>query len=439
MKKITYLIDGNYYLHKTLSVCGAFDKNDPMFLVTDDEDKKEKNKNSLLHKLTMDLCSDVRKASSIIDEIIITMDDYSWRNDFFNNKSYSSYEPDFDKDGNLLDLEGNIIATADEYKQAESEQQKRFHDIASLSIDYKGNRVKDKSFNWEFVYYIFDEFLTDISNICKVKRVRIPGCEGDDLIFAISSYYVSLGKSVMIYSGDNDLKQLISHNNINDSFVIHYKKTESKIVMTNETAKYLSHKDDNGSMHNVSLGISRFSNSNGIELVVEDPFEIVFTKVLKGDAGDNVRPVIIEPRQFASGKRKGQWRDVGIDKRVIDKIKNELEYERFGFLDFFNTDFLNLLARSILRNFKPKQTFSAKGIYNNIEINRDLMLLHKNCIPQSIYENMINWVDKSYKENYLEISSMFSYKDLLEKNPHYTVDPDAKKSTSANLFKHLGL
>ena len=63
MKKITYLIDGNYYLHKTLSVCGAFDKNDPMFLVTDDEDKKEKNKNSLLHKLTMDLCSDVRKAS----------------------------------------------------------------------------------------------------------------------------------------------------------------------------------------------------------------------------------------------------------------------------------------------------------------------------------------------------------------------------------------
>ena len=67
------------------------------------------------------------------------------------------------------------------------------------------------------------------------------------------------------------------------------------------------------------------------------------------------------------------------------------------------------------------------------------MLLHKNCIPQSIYENMINWVDKSYKENYLEISSMFSYKDLLEKNPHYTVDPDAKKSTSANLFKHLGL
>lgn len=434
MNKLTYLLDGNFYLHKTLSVCGAFDTTNPMFLKTDDDIKKEKDKNSLLHKLSMDFCSDVRKASSIIDEIIITMDDYSWRNDFFQDKSYASYEPELDEQGGLLDLDGNVIATAEEYKNADDSQLKHLQDIASLSINYKGTRVKDKTFNWSMVYAIFEEFLNDISNIAGVKPVRVTGCEGDDLIFAIAAHYCANGKSVMIYSGDNDLKQLISHNTIAGSFVIHHKKTEKKIVMCNETAQYLLSTESI-----IRDKFNGFSQTNDINLVVEDPFDIIFTKILTGDDGDNVKAAIIEPRKFMSGKKVGQYRDVKIGKREIDKIKVELDYMKYNLLDFFNDDFINTLANSVLRNFKPKKKFTVASIVNNLKINRDLMMLHKNCLPQSIYESMIDWIELRSSTNELKIKELFSYKVLLEKNPHYTKDTDDTQSTSANLFKQLGL
>lgn len=434
MKKLTYLLDGNFYLHKTLSVCGAFDEKTPMFLKTDSDEKKEKDKNSLIHKLTMDLCSDIRKVSSIIDEIIITMDDYSWRNDFFQDKRYESFQPTLDTEGNLLNLEGDIVATSEAYEAADEDERRKFLDLATLAIDYKGHRVKDKSFNWSFVYQIFEEFLQDLQNIAKIKWVRINGCEGDDLIFAICTHYVAKGKSVMIYSGDNDLKQLINHDTSNNAFVIHHKKTEKKIVMSNETAKYLL------SIESIIKDkFNGFAQTNGINLVVEDPFDIVFTKILTGDDGDNVKAVISEPRQVKSGKTKGQWKDYKIGKREIDKIKNELYYTKYSFLDFFNHDFIVTLANSILRNFKPNYKFTVSNVCNNIEINRDLMFLHKNCLPQSIYESMVDWIDQNADKNDLVIKDMFSYKALLEKNPHYTKNTEETQVTSANLFKHLGL
>ena len=67
------------------------------------------------------------------------------------------------------------------------------------------------------------------------------------------------------------------------------------------------------------------------------------------------------------------------------------------------------------------------------------MGLHHGCLPQSIYETMVDWIEETYDTNDLKLKEMFSYKSLLEKNPHYTKDTDEQQSTSANLFKHLGL
>jgi len=406
--KITYLCDGNFYLHKTLSVCGAFDEQHPMFLKDDSPEKMEKDKNYLIHKLTMDFCSDIRKAAVLIDEVIITMDDYSWRNDFFEDKAYQ------------------YATVAEEKKQTDEE-------IVGEAIDYKGHRVKEKSFNWSLVYQTFEEFLVDMRNIGGIKWARMNGCEGDDIIFAVATHYIARGKSVMIYSGDNDLKQLISFNPINNSFVIHFKKTEKKIVMSNDTAKWL--------MNNESLiksKLTTFAHENEVELLAENAFDIIFTKILTGDKGDNVMPSIQEMRTYKSGAKKGQDKLEKIGKRVIDKVKVEIDYKRYNFLDFFNEDFLNTLTNSVLRNFKPISHFNPENIKNNIKINRDLMFLHKNCIPHSIYETMLDWIEQNEKEMDLKIREMYSYKSVLERNPHYTHKEEAK-TTSANIFKQLGL
>lgn len=160
--KITYLYDGAFFMHKTLHIVGAFDEKYPMFLKDDSTEKMENDKNVFLGKLTMDLCADIKKASKFIDELIITMDDYSWRNDFFNDKQYQYREPLLDKDGNLLNDEGNIIATKEELLSEDIEIQNKVNEVlSSLKIDYKGHRVKDKAFNWSFVYFIFETFLLE--------------------------------------------------------------------------------------------------------------------------------------------------------------------------------------------------------------------------------------------------------------------------------------
>lgn len=432
--RLTYLYDGNFFLHKTLHIIGAFDTKEPMFLKGDDEEKQERDKNSLLHKLTMDFSSDIRKAGKMIDEIIITMDDYSWRNEFFEDKEYMYRELLTDIDGNVLNVECEILVKKEDLASTDVEKREQVEQILANKIDYKGHRVKDKAFNWSLVYATFEQFLKELNEISGVKWSRIKGCEGDDIIFAVATYYAAMGKSVMIYSGDNDLKQLIAHNADNNAFIIHHKKTEKKIVMSQNTAKWFQNNDST-----IKDLIRDFAHGNDIKLLAESAFDIVFTKILTGDSGDNVGPVILEPRQYGKKSAKaGQWRDVSIGKRVIDKIKEEIDYKKYDFLDFFRDDFISMLAKSVIRNFKPNFEFKTESIKNNILINRDLVFLHKNCIPQSIYESMIEWIEQNYEKNDLNLKEFFSYKQLLEKMPNYTQKEENKAST-ATFFKHFDL
>ena len=402
MKKLAYVFDGNYVLHKTLSVCGVFDENDPMFLKYHNKERQDKDRNSLLHKLTMDFSSDIRKVNRIIDEIIITVDDYSWRNDFFNDKEYKYSKQDVEVS---MEIE---------------------------SIDYKGNREKDKVVNWSLIYKTFDDFLIELKRIVNIKYVKIKGCEGDDLIFAICKYYNSIGKSCMIYSGDNDLKQLIYHNELNDAFTIYHKKTEKMLVMCINTAKYLK-----SNKNSIISNIFSFGSDNGIELCVENSFDLIFTKILLGDKGDNVKPTILETRITKSGKTKGEKKVVKIGKRVIDKVKSEILLEKsYSFDDLFKDSFLSLVTNSVIRNFKPESKFKPDDIKSNIEINRDLMFLHVDCLPKSIYDSMIEWLDQNHSNIDLKVYEFNSYTNLLDKMSNYT---KIESSSSANLFKLLGL
>ena len=392
-------------MHKTLSVTGVFDDKFPRFIKGDDEVKREDDKNVLLGKLTMDLCSDVRKAAAIIEDIVITYDDYSWRKEFFQNNPY-------------------LFAT-NIPEEANAE--------AVSEIDYKGTRKKIKEVDWSAIYDTFEMFLNDIESIANVKWVRVSGCEGDDLIFGICAYYNAVGKNVMIYSGDNDLKQLISHNSLTNSFTLHHKKTESKIVMHPLTAKWLMEEKS------VIRGkINAFRNNNDIKLSAELPYEIIFDKILCGDKGDNVLSVMEEPRKYKSGKKKGQWKTVRMTPGIVKKIKAEIEHKNYSVNDFFNDSFISTLANSSIRNFKPELNFPVEHVINNIKINRDLVLLHKRCLPHSIYETMMNEVEKLVEVNNIKLNELYSYKALQDKMPSYTMK-ESDGATSASIFKNLGL
>src|SRR5690606_36899977 len=124
--------------------------------------------NFLLEKLSQVYAKDIRCLSPIIDDVKITVDDSnSWRKDLYLTKNYKGID-------------------------------KKLH--------YKGNREKDDSLDWNIIFSTFDSFLSGLAICSGVKFKSIPGCEADDLIFVHSSYLNSVGKSVIIYSGDGDLQ-----------------------------------------------------------------------------------------------------------------------------------------------------------------------------------------------------------------------------------------
>lgn len=397
MNKFTLVIDGNYLLYSTLSVMKLFSKNNEMFLKGNNEETLRKDTNFLLEKLTQIYAKDIRSLGPIIDDVIFTIDDSnSWRKDLYLTKDYKGIQ---------------------------------------TGLSYKGNRKKDKGIDFSSIFNVFDSFVKGLAISCNLNFKAIPGCEADDLIFVHCSYLNTQGKSTIIYSGDGDLKQCVGFDKSKNTFTIQYQKQNRKIWIDRDTALYLK---ENQKTYAVDCLRSVVNNTSS-KLSVVDPFEIVIEKVLGGDISDNIVPIISEARQYGpKAKKAGQWFNTGIADATIKNIKKEIDFSKFNVEDLFRTDFKRKLASSAIRNFKSQNKYSIEDVENNVDVNINLVLLHKQTIPSYLYNDIFNWSEETYKKKKCEVQKQFNYKQLLLSMKLY--DKKAHdNSSSASIFKELGL
>lgn len=169
-----------------------------------------------------------------------------------------------------------------------------------LPEEYKALRVKDENVNWEMLYAVSD----DIQNILKKKLGAVLAtrdhAEGDDIMCMIKECLWNQpdAMNIIIISSDADLRQLIGFNKNTSQYCIVYnpiarpKTKKRRLYVTKDFKDWLD--DDQ-----VDIFFSNFDpiknavtmilqNNKQIELWIENPDDIVLSKIFCGDDSDQV-------------------------------------------------------------------------------------------------------------------------------------------------------
>lgn len=165
---------------------------------------------------------------------------------------------------------------------------------------YKSNRQKDENINWEALYKVSDE----IQEILREKMGAIIGCvphgEADDIIAMIKEcvWNKPENMNIIIVSADADLRQLIEFNKKTNQFCIVYNTTtrakskKRRLYVPQEFSDWLNDNDVDLFFSNYDATKSNINailqkNAN-IEPFIENPNEIVLSKIFCGDSSDDV-------------------------------------------------------------------------------------------------------------------------------------------------------
>ena len=378
----TFVIDGNYFLFRTLYVLPKKSKKSE--LLGTDEDVQ-----NFMRKLATDFAYQIRLFEGLIDKVVWTVDSRSWRKDFF------------------------------------------------PEAEYKGNRKQDSSINWANFSKTTEEFIKLLSNQ-GVAISKIGGAEGDDLMYAWNTESLANDKSVIMFTGDKDLVQLVNQSNNNNTHTILFSPAHKKLYTYQGFSEWLNKEDDKETtdifdMLKVSSTpeaqskklLKGILSKKKVNIIEVDPEEFRFRKVLTGDSGDNVPPAY----WYTSKPKSGNPRRYGISETKAGAIITEFK-QKHGSLShmyLYEDGYITDLANITIRHMKAKH-MSREQIIANLKSNVQLMVLSSQTIPEGILDEMFKSVESKIDVNHLNIPNVSTMKSLLEGTPYYTDDNTAIKS-----------
>lgn len=396
MNKYTLIVDGNFFLHKTFFISGKIKRDGTLNFI----DELEKDSDLLASKLATDFAYEVRRFAPILDGIVYCIDSHSWRKDYYPTT--------------------NALDTAS-------------------SGEYKGTRTKDNKINWKAVYDLHDKFAESLKAL-GVTISRVDGAEADDLIFAWSAYLNMNSKNGLIFSGDNDLIQLVCNSEANGTNTLYYNKF-AKTMYTFENFENWISTSDIKSVDIFDQPLDLTSNTkNALQGVLQGVIikemntnEFVFKKILTGDAGDNVSPLY----QFKKTSKEGKTRVFNITDNKATKILEDYEkdYGTINESTFFSQESISNICQIAKVNLKIHDR-NLDQLIDKYETNRNLMYLHNSALPPAIMNAMLESIESSKHStirNLAEINKQNITKPMLndERNINQTQE--------ASFFKGLKL
>lgn len=261
--KCTLIIDGNWLLMSRLSV-----------LQNRYVDEKE-----LCQELKLLMVKSIKlvlRQFQVIDNIVFVTDGGSWRN--------TIEIPKFLQDEN---------------------------------IEYKGNREKDESINWDLVFSEFDSFSSLLKtsgiNVCRDKYI-----EGDDWCWYWSTKLNSENTNCIIWSKDKDLTQLVKTNSDN-CFTVWWNKESGVLVedKNDEDVNFLFNYKYN---ENESIYRNVLNSAKIITKI--KPKNIIIDKIIRGDLGDNIIPIIYKQSKTNPEKKfRVSIKDINNNINIHDDIE----------------------------------------------------------------------------------------------------------------------
>lgn len=237
-------------------------------------------------------------------------------------------------------------------------------------ITYKGNREKDKEIDWDKVFATYDEFVDTLreSGIC-VSREK--GVEGDDWCAYWSKTLNSKNTNVIIWSADRDLTQLVKTDPKTKCFTICWNKnymTMELIVLNSDNMDFFFEFDNTVNqqlLENISIKAKEIHEIH--------PMDVVIDKIVRGDAGDNILPIV---------QKRGKSSD-----KLFRVASKELDLS----MDITRLDEITAWVDELLN----KKTWQGKvddktedQIVEHFEYNRKLVWLDPSSYPDEILEKM---------------------------------------------------
>ena len=244
---------------------------------------------------------------------------------------------------------------------------------SQLGEKYKGNREHDIEIDWSHIF----SALNKLANYCKNQNItssQMFNAEGDDWMWYWSRKLNSEGTNCIIWSSDNDLKQLVQVDN--GVFTAWY----------NDKNGLFFHNTLND---NQEVDVDFFLNTNYKSPLLEslqrtvqysfiEPDDIILSKIICGDSGDNIKSVI---------KVEKNGRRYGVSNKDWEKIRKDLN------IDTLKT-FLSNIDRIIdslvtLKKFLP-YNLDKTLVKEMIDYNIKLVWLHESVIPETVIQGMNN-------------------------------------------------
>ena len=327
MNRCTLLVDGNWLMMSRLpSVYNQFRSECPDFI-------KEAAMENLVESMLTSINVILNKFSGTVDNMIFVADGFSWR--------------------------------------------KRLEVPTQLGdTKYKGNRVKTEDMDWSYIYRSIDHITEGLKkNNCTVSRSQ--SAEGDDWMWYWSCRLNSMGVNCIIWSTDNDLKQLVKYDG--QSFTAWY---------NDFNGLYLPKCMEEGPESDIDF-FMQFTQNSTYELLKSSvsqvnyirPELIVMDKIICGDSSDNIKSIVTQEKN-------------GKTYRITEKFWNQYREERGieDLSDFFNSEDIIIEDLIKLKN----STDTLEDICKRFDYNRRLVWLDESSYPPEVL--MQFEVDSEYSQ-----------------------------------------
>ena len=239
-------------------------------------------------------------------------------------------------------------------------------------ITYKGNREKKSEVDWDYIYKAYSEFEKSFMayGLTRSQNFMI---EGDDWAWYWSRRLNAEGTSVIIWSSDCDLKQLVQVEG--NAFTAWYNDRAGLVL----PLQCQMPDDPIEAMLNPSFDSQelRAVVNKCLKVNYIHPDSIALEKIFCGDAGDNIKSVIRYQKngrtyRFAEKDYKTLVEDLNI-RNMADLVHNR---ER--------------IAKYIAELPKYSQyNFKVEDIIEMLNYNIKLVVLHENIMPDTVIKSMV--------------------------------------------------
>lgn len=379
--KHTLLIDGNYFIFSRLFVIPKTGKKP---LLSDEESRSR-----FMRKLAIDFSSEVRKFKGYVDDIVVAVDDKSWRKDL--------------------------------YPEAQ----------------YKANRKHDDKVDWDTLYKLYGEF-QDILSSHGVTVHKISGAEADDVLFAWSTALNGRGKSCIVWTGDRDLIQLVNYSSANDAHTVWFYNSKKVLYvypgfikdMQTSATETMSNDDMLFNMSGSHMVRDQYQ-ANIMSWIKEQKVDVkevncdsfILEKILMGDKSDNIPSVVT----WGKETKTGSVRIYSITQRLADKIIEEYleNVEDFKIDLIFSQSEMDRLSDIIYRVVGKSDPGLIK---KNLDLNISLMLLHSKTIPHPILKAIFKRIEMDWEGAVDSMEDLMSLEKVLEDTKWITKGSSTPKS-----------